>query len=74
MQVAPPTMAPAAPNVPATKAPAPSAAAPSTSSPVASVTPRRYSYQPAYQGTRTDRVLQGNPANRDAAAKANGEY
>jgi hypothetical protein len=69
VQTAPPTPAPAAPN-----ATAPSATAPSASAPMASVAPRRYSYQPAFRANWMDRVLQGNPANRDAAAKAQGNY
>jgi long-subunit fatty acid transport protein len=67
------TAQPAAPQAQSMR-PAPQAMAPA---PAASAPTRRYSYsyQPQYyRGWRMDRVLTGNPANRDAAAKAQGEY
>jgi hypothetical protein len=61
------------PQVARSSQPAPAAAAPAASAPV-----RRYSYQPTnqrvYRGSTIDRVLGTSAANRDAAAKAQGEY
>jgi hypothetical protein len=66
------SVAPAAPQA------RPIPAAPAAPRATTTVTPRQFSYQPApiYRAPtwQQDRVLRGNPANRDAAAKAQGEY
>jgi hypothetical protein len=73
-----PVSRPAQPVAPQTQRAAPAQPVPAPAA-TTSVQPRRYSYQPAPLGfwgrdLRTDRVLGRNPADRKAAAKANGEY
>jgi len=72
---APRMVQPAAPQATSVQ---PNVQAPATRAPAASAPARRYSYSyqtaPVYRGWRADRVLGRNPADRDAAAKAQGEY
>jgi hypothetical protein len=74
VQQAQPAAQPAAPAAPRAQAVQPAPAA--RPAPTVSVAPRRYSYQPmpVYRGYGMDRVLGTPPANRNAAAKALGEY
>jgi len=75
---APRTAQPAAPQTQSVRPmPQAPAAAPPAAAPRAASAPRQYSYsyQPRfYRNWRNDRVLSTNPENRDAAAKAQGEY
>ena len=69
--------APARPAAPQTQSVRAAQPAPATAAPAMSAPTRRnsFSYQPRfYRGTTMDRVLGRNPADRDAAAKAQGEY
>jgi hypothetical protein len=69
---APQTAQPVAPQSVRPAPPAPVAAAPATTTPSPV---RRFSYQPrVYRGMTMDRVLNSAPADRNAAAKAQGEY
>jgi len=67
----------AQPAAPQTQAVRPAPQAPAAAAAPAVSAPRRYSYsyQPRfYRNWRNDRVLSTAPENRDAAAKAQGEY